>query len=303
MKITCLMVMASLIGGHAASGQLVAVPGLMSPFTGYMVANPMTHNGRYNNFMGVHGNNPRSTSLDETFFTAIGYDTLDHDSQMRLTIRPRAGPGTRTAGHTGGWDTPLTWYVQGSFSHSDVLNKAGNYYLVITENGRTRDGCDPASLGRAIGSYSNMRRPLGVLPNKVMLTELGDTVFASKLTGVSRSQLAGAGIAVCQHVTRQGYCSGVIQFCGTISKDNLPAGEKPGPVDAFGYEQLQPVDGMGYDQFHPANVAEFDTLQLAPAFRSNQRETPAEALFNSGTQDAAAAQSPEQLDNADRFLF
>merc|ERR1712154_326831 len=53
------------------------------------------------------------------------------------------------------------------------------------------------------------------------------TVYASRLLGVSRSQLAVAGVAVCQYITGDGLCGGDIPFCATVSKDNLPAMEVP----------------------------------------------------------------------------
>jgi len=153
---------------------------------------------------------------------------------MRLTLRVKEERyPTGRHRYADSWTTPLSWYIHGTFLNSASVDETGSYYVVVTENGRTGDGCKAASLGKVLGSFlfsghrnDNPRLPLGVLPDKLVMTSSGDTVFASKLEGVSRSDLAGAGLAVCERV-ENGFCSGRIQFCATVSKDSYSAMEVP----------------------------------------------------------------------------
>ena len=48
----------------------------------------------------------------------------------------------------------------------------------------------------------------GQMPDKLVMGTGSTTVFASRLLGVSKSQLAGAGVAVCQYITGDGLCGG-----------------------------------------------------------------------------------------------
>merc|ERR1719216_676872 len=194
-----------------------------------MAANPLGFTsamGRLGGRAGVGGGG------GNTIYTAIGIDNLDNNSQMRVTIRERR---RGNSGFMGGNDAdmPRSWYVHGTFIGSELISKAGAYHVVLTETGRTRDGCDAASLGRVVGDVTSPfgqvsgDRLAGQMPDKLVMGTGSTTVYASRLLGVSRSQLAGAGVAVCQYITGDGLCGGDIPFCATVSKDNLPAMEVP----------------------------------------------------------------------------
>merc|ERR1712045_109366 len=107
-------------------------------------------------------------------------------------------------------------YVHGTFIGSELIRKAGAYHVVLTEAGRTRDGCDASSLGRVVGDVTNpfgqvsSDRLPGQMPDKLVMGAGSTTVYASRLMGVSKSQLDGAGIAVCQYITGDGMCGGDI---------------------------------------------------------------------------------------------
>lgn len=194
------------------------------------------NNGGFGNNNGGFGNNFQGNQQDNVIYTAIGYDRMDPNSQMRVSITPsRIGNQRFMMGNS--WNQPMRWYVQGTFLGSALGNAAGQYHVVLTENGRTRDGCSAVSLGRVMTTVQDRYSPFaqragaapamaGVLPDKLMMSASGTTVYASRLEGVTRQQLAGAGLAACQFVNN-GYCSGKIAFCGTITKDNLPAMEVP----------------------------------------------------------------------------
>jgi len=160
---------------------------------------------------------------------------MDPNSQMRVSITPSI-IGNQRFMMGDDWNQPMRWYVQGTFLGSLLGNSAGQYHVVLTENGRTRDGCDAVSLGRVMTSVQDRYSPFaqrtgaasamtGVLPDKLVVGT-STTVYASRVEGITRQQLAGAGLAACQFVNN-GYCSGKIAFCGTITKDNLPAMEVP----------------------------------------------------------------------------
>merc|ERR1719361_70776 len=96
----------------------------------------------------------------------------------------------------GGDDSvPRDWYVHGTFMGGQLRNKAGVYYVVLTTNGRTSDGCDSHSLGDVVIGDMSPDNPfrqvsggvgVGVLPDQLRMGSQGPTVYSSKLEGVSR---------------------------------------------------------------------------------------------------------------------
>lgn len=209
------------------NNQFQSQPSSRSPFGN------SANNIRRNN--GGFGNNFQGNQQQNVIYTAIGFDRMDPNSQMRISITPST-VGNQRFMMGSSWNQPMRWYVQGTFLGSVLANAAGEYHVVLTENGRTRDGCDAVSLGRVMTSVQDRYSPFaqrpgaapsmtGVLPDKLMMGS-GTTVYASRVEGITREQLAGAGLAACQFVNN-GYCSGKIAFCGTITKDNLPAMEVP----------------------------------------------------------------------------
>ncbi|RUS79495.1 hypothetical protein EGW08_012727 [Elysia chlorotica] len=186
------------------------------------------------------GYNTRTQSYPE-IYTAIGKDQYDEESQMRLTITERFSNSRFSS-----FDSPTDWYVQGTFFNSQMRNKAGNYYVVLTSGGRTADGCDGSTLGQLVGTTMSNSNPSGMLPNHLTMGASGPTVYASTLEGISRRQLVGGAIAACESISSDGLCSGNIPFCATISKDLFQAMEVP--VE----HQVEIVDPM-------PNVVPFDS--------------------------------------------
>ncbi|GFO26104.1 hypothetical protein PoB_005260900 [Plakobranchus ocellatus] len=191
--------------------------------------------GRYPTISGVGGasalNGYQRRSHYPEIYTAIGIDTFDSNSQVRLTITERFNNPRFSS-----FDAPTDWYVQGTFLNSQLKNKAGTYYVVLTSGGRTADGCNGNTLGRVVGrvfdtqnrfnQYQGNNAPVGLLPNQLLMGASGPTVYASTLEGISRRQLVGGAIAACQSINN-GVCSGYIPYCATISKDLFPAMEVP----------------------------------------------------------------------------
>ena len=83
-----------------------------------------------------------------------------------------------------------------------------------------------------------MQRPAGHLRNSIFVVQGGQTIYSARIQGVSRSQLLGAGIAVCRQVSSNGQCYGDVLQCCTIANDQVPASE-------VYRQQAQPGSGFG----------------------------------------------------------
>lgn len=117
--------------------------------------------------------------------------------------------------------------------------------VVVTQYGRVSDGCNAVAMGPAITGSLNpfgnnmlnpflnfgqnaggqQYRPAGHLQNTMFVAQGGMTIYSSRIRGVSRSQLLGAGMAVCHQVSSNGQCYGAVVQCCTIAKDQIPASE------------------------------------------------------------------------------
>jgi len=198
-------------------------------------------------------------------YTAIGYDDQDHASQMRVTLTPR-GAAPRD------WDAPMDWYMHGTFLGSADGHQQGKWTVVVTEGGRTRDGCHPDSLGRVLTAasqnpFSQGYSLVGAARDGLAVGVGGATVWASRLAGVSRGQLAGAGLAVCQAV-RRGRCVGRIAWCGTVARDLHPAMEVP--LDSQADRHVNFDNGMGgFDNFGDYGEFDFGDVRSTDGFSLN----------------------------------
>ena len=112
----------------------------------------------------------------------------------------------------------------------------------MTQYGRVSDGCNAVAMGPAITGSLNpfgnnmlnpflnfgqnaggqQYRPAGHLQNTMFVAQGGMTIYSSRIRGVSRSQLLGAGMAVCHQVSSNGQCYGAVVQCCTIAKDQIP---------------------------------------------------------------------------------
>lgn len=193
--------------------------------------------------------------------------------------------GGGSVGTSGDGDRVGEFRVDGTFIPSMSEDKAGTYQVVVTQYGRTSDGCSPAALGNVyskprnnginagfggvgmglgmgygmqavhplgsfsyhktavtpfVGPYSpsmygmggfwnqasqqqQQRTPVGLMSNPAIVAGSA-TIFSAHLEGVSKNELMGRGIALCQSV-QNGVCQGYIPFCCTITRDRIPAME------------------------------------------------------------------------------
>lgn len=147
-------------------------------------------------------------------------------------------------------DVPLDWDINGYIKPSPATPITASLQVVVTEYGRVRDGCNAAALGPALRSRTplgggfgggfggfnpflnfgslggnflgGLQRPAGHLTNPLLVTQGGMTIYSSRIHGVSRSQLLGAGMGVCQAMGHNDECQGMVLLCCTIAKDQLP---------------------------------------------------------------------------------
>jgi len=234
---------------------------------------------------GYHGRD--KDDRHQEFLTCISKDDDDLTSQIRLTLtrnrmaKHRGGhPGAAMGGPGMGGDIydeddddDAEFRVDGTFVPGmGATSKAGSYRVVITQFGRTADGCIAPSLGpvlqrmpsrnhhqQPMGGFGGMpgfggmggmhgmggfrppmnpmgqsfwqgnggshhKRNVGELHNAAIIGTSA-SVFSDHVTGISKNNLIGRGVALCRGV-RDGMCLGRIPYCCTIGRDNLPAMEQ-----------------------------------------------------------------------------
>lgn len=205
--------------------------------------------------------------------------------------------------------------VDGTLIPSMSEDKAGTYQVVLTQYGRTSDGCSAAALGpiynrprqtnqgfagvglgmgygmqtvHPLGSFSFHKTavtpfvspyspamygmggfwnqgqqqqqqaapPTGLLANPAIVAGSA-TIFSAHIDGVSKNDLLGRGIALCQGVSN-GQCQGYIPFCCTISRDSLSA------MELFVDSEGELIDTEHGDQF-PINFSNQGTAGMNSA--------------------------------------
>lgn len=186
--------------------------------------------------------------------------------------------------------------------------------MVVTKYGRVSDGCNAVAMGPAITSNLNpfgnnlvnpylnfgqnvggqQYRPAGYLQNVMFVAQGGMTVYSSRIRGVSRSQLLGAGMAVCPQVNSNGQCVGAVLQCCTIANDQIPATElysqngqqTNGGLGAGGFNSLNgfPLGGNVLGASVPFEIDSGDVL----SFTDPNAALPASSDGKSREQNAAA---------------
>jgi len=266
-----------MMGGHAPMGGL-GMGGGMGGFGGV--------GGGFGGGMGGGyggGYHDRKEERHPEFLTCISKDDDDLTSQIRLTLTRNRHAKLR-GGHPGGPmggppgfaadnfddddDDEAEFRVDGTFVPGmGATSKAGTYRVVITQFGRTADGCMAPSLGPVLqrlpsrnphqgfggmpgfggmggmhgmggfrppmspmgqsfwhGGSGHMKRNVGEMHNAAIIGTSA-SVFSDHVTGISKNNLIGRGVALCRGV-RDGMCLGRIPYCCTIGRDNLPAMEQ-----------------------------------------------------------------------------
>merc|ERR1719346_109845 len=268
--------------------------------------------------------------------TCIAKDVQDPTSQIRMTLSGArssvGGRGFSAGGGFGGYDDyddwddddwwddddDDDWYgmddgfgglgggeyrLDGAIVPGASMNKGGSYAVVITQFGRTGDGCNGQSLGPILrtemlsqplkggmgvpmagapfpGPYqkyganfygSGYGQPqrggmIGLLSNPAIVGGSA-SVYSAHISGIHRKDLVGRGVALCRS-TSGGYCRGYIPYCCTVGRDSLSAMElfvqnPRNDLDGFDFNDGG-IQGFGAPGMPVGLLDEFFNLEAGP---------------------------------------